>query len=441
MNPQNKNIDKYPYSLKNAFLNSESFSKGYLKDFNTVFDHLSQIQQPIYEWTNANFDDYLNDIHSGSENTINKNISMIKKIYIFSRNFYNLKPIEIKPTKESLDYIDRDIFFKSILSVFNYDLIRLQLTKYYRNLEYNFRDKLIFELAWLGMTSQEIKEFKYDQLNFYNSEIYIATKRSNYYIGRNILQDIEHTIKAEKYLLKRDYSYYEVDFKPSEYVIRSTISGKKTDNLKVANPSDMLKNSLQEVECPGIYLEWISLEAIRKSGIMYSFATGRTMNEVKKMYNIKLNSELKWLKKLSDEIYFDNPLKSIPIEGNDSEGDFSAKEGDIKLHFHKRRERNSKLAKLRKEKEKREKGVLECCACGFDFSAIYGIYGTDYIECHHIVALSDLSSTTQTRLSDLELVCSNCHSMIHKKTPFIAIADIKQMINKKYIEFIGNVNN
>ncbi|MCA2215827.1 HNH endonuclease [Jidongwangia harbinensis] len=49
-------------------------------------------------------------------------------------------------------------------------------------------------------------------------------------------------------------------------------------------------------------------------------------------------------------------------------------------------------------------------ACGFDFGPVYGPRGQDYIECHHRTPLHVIGETS-TRLTDLALVCSNCHSM------------------------------
>jgi 5-methylcytosine-specific restriction enzyme A len=46
------------------------------------------------------------------------------------------------------------------------------------------------------------------------------------------------------------------------------------------------------------------------------------------------------------------------------------------------------------------------------------VYGTElgegFIECHHRSPLSELDKPTKTTLDDLALVCSNCHSMLHR---------------------------
>lgn len=45
----------------------------------------------------------------------------------------------------------------------------------------------------------------------------------------------------------------------------------------------------------------------------------------------------------------------------------------------------------------------------------------------HTVALAD-SGSTRTRLSDLALLCSNCHRMIHRRRPFASIDELRQKI-------------
>jgi 5-methylcytosine-specific restriction enzyme A len=45
---------------------------------------------------------------------------------------------------------------------------------------------------------------------------------------------------------------------------------------------------------------------------------------------------------------------------------------------------------------------------GGGLAATYGQLGEDFIECHHRLPLST-TGERRTRLSDLALVCSNCH--------------------------------
>ena len=44
----------------------------------------------------------------------------------------------------------------------------------------------------------------------------------------------------------------------------------------------------------------------------------------------------------------------------------------------------------------------------------YPFLKKDTIEVHHIVPLAKLSGATKVRLSDLMLLCSNCHLAVHQ---------------------------
>lgn len=101
---------------------------------------------------------------------------------------------------------------------------------------------------------------------------------------------------------------------------------------------------------------------------------------------------------------------------NDDEG-FA--EGKKKLRVHICRERNYKVIKEAKDRYKKINGKLVCEVCGFDFNEKYGEIGEDFIEGHHIVPVSELKEGDLTKVDDIVLVCSNCHSMLHRKRPWI----------------------
>lgn len=96
-----------------------------------------------------------------------------------------------------------------------------------------------------------------------------------------------------------------------------------------------------------------------------------------------------------------------------------AAEGDASLVLHWRRERSEKLKKAKRDSVMQEKGCLACESCGFDFALEYGLLAPDYCEFHHLTPLSELQPNAKTALSDLAVVCSNCHSVIHLNRPML----------------------
>lgn len=71
-----------------------------------------------------------------------------------------------------------------------------------------------------------------------------------------------------------------------------------------------------------------------------------------------------------------------------------------------------------------------CKACGFDFETVYGPIGEGYIEVHHVESLARLApGTVLNPIVDLVPLCSNCHSMAHKRRPFpYSVDELKAMI-------------
>ena len=98
---------------------------------------------------------------------------------------------------------------------------------------------------------------------------------------------------------------------------------------------------------------------------------------------------------------------------------------------HKARERNQAVIKRAKEIFKQKHGKLFCQVCGFSFSERYGDIGLNFIEGHHTIPLSRLNAETKTRPSDIALVCSNCHRMLHRKRPWLEMSELKELIRSK----------
>jgi hypothetical protein len=106
-------------------------------------------------------------------------------------------------------------------------------------------------------------------------------------------------------------------------------------------------------------------------------------------------------------------------------------EGDKKLAKHLRFERfrNAGLVREAKKLFKEKRGRLFCELCNFDFEAVYGERGRDYIEAHHKVPISELDESREATVDDLAMLCSNCHRIVHRN-PWITIEDLDVLLNK-----------
>ena len=69
-----------------------------------------------------------------------------------------------------------------------------------------------------------------------------------------------------------------------------------------------------------------------------------------------------------------------------------------------------------------------CEVCGFDFKRVYDDYGYGFIECHHTKPLSEVEVGEKAKMTDLLLVCSNYHQMIHKRQPWLSVEDLRRLV-------------
>jgi 5-methylcytosine-specific restriction protein A len=101
----------------------------------------------------------------------------------------------------------------------------------------------------------------------------------------------------------------------------------------------------------------------------------------------------------------------IPL-ADDDEDDEEFPEGRILTRVHRRIERNRKLrAKL--IRERRKANLLRCDACLATNPTSDSRLDDAIFDAHHLIPISAQGSTT-TRLSDIALLCANCHHLIHR---------------------------
>ena len=109
------------------------------------------------------------------------------------------------------------------------------------------------------------------------------------------------------------------------------------------------------------------------------------------------------------------------------------REGELLTRLHVAFERNRTAVERKKEHILASSGRLECEACGFDFAAVYGDGGRGFAECHHVLPLAKLPGLRETRLSDLAVVCANCHRMLHRLQPQYSVDDLRELIVRQKV--------
>lgn len=127
------------------------------------------------------------------------------------------------------------------------------------------------------------------------------------------------------------------------------------------------------------------------------------------------------------EIEHEDVAKTIVAEAWEPEI-VDAAEGALVTRLHRYRERSRRITNAKKKQFIKRHGRLYCEACRFDFVETYGERGSGFIECHHIVPVSTMEPDRKTKLSELVLVCANCHRMIHSKRPWLEVEQLKALL-------------
>ena len=73
----------------------------------------------------------------------------------------------------------------------------------------------------------------------------------------------------------------------------------------------------------------------------------------------------------------------------------------------------------------------KCFVCQFDFAKNYGELGEKFIHVHHLKPLAEIGEAYSLNpVTDLRPVCPNCHAMLHRKVPALAIEELRALMDR-----------
>ena len=123
-------------------------------------------------------------------------------------------------------------------------------------------------------------------------------------------------------------------------------------------------------------------------------------------------------------------LKEIPAS-QESYEDSEFPEGREAEITHFRRERSPELVRAAKAQFLKTNGRLFCQVCDFDFKDKYGAVGEGFIEAHHTIPVKDLPPNGKTKVSDIALVCANCHRMLHRSKRWLGMNELRVILDER----------
>ncbi|WP_299003804.1 EVE domain-containing protein [uncultured Shewanella sp.] len=125
---------------------------------------------------------------------------------------------------------------------------------------------------------------------------------------------------------------------------------------------------------------------------------------------------------------------------DDPNDEYESDETRYRIRAHKLKERDPKLVRKAKESFVKEHNRLFCEACGYDFSKRYGF---SYAEAHHKKPLHLLKAGEKTKVSDLGILCANCHRAVHMidaEDPWLELLKLNKTHNNEFNLKIGKVD-
>jgi hypothetical protein len=122
--------------------------------------------------------------------------------------------------------------------------------------------------------------------------------------------------------------------------------------------------------------------------------------------------------------------KRVALQAVEEDPEELFREGKVLVQYrkHKRIERNPRLARAAKNRRLARDRYLRCEGCGFSFLQKYGDIGAGFIEAHHTVPLKSLKGERVASISDIALLCANCHRMVHQSDPLLPILKLVALL-------------
>lgn len=104
---------------------------------------------------------------------------------------------------------------------------------------------------------------------------------------------------------------------------------------------------------------------------------------------------------------------------------------DFLFQFHKNREDDPLVNKIKKEMVLTNSKSLKCEVCGFNSVSFFGELGNDLMEIHYSKELKNEPGLESSSMEDFIIVCSNCHKVLDKNLGILNPNDLKKIIRKR----------
>lgn len=463
---------------------------------NPVFEIVREIDKPIIEWSSEDVDRFMYEFYSTSPSTLQTRLSQLRKLHKHICKQKGIPPKKLDPTKKVYEYVYPDNLKAATITVKDFSEIRTRLVEYDVNGKVNARDRLIFELAWEGLTNEEMSalkekdiEFKFDK----NQNIVAAVlaisgknKRTLLIDDQETAQDIDDCINETHHYTEDYYNSKEkrYSYVQTEYLLKPIRVGSysKSNRLKAGRIWNILKKLFERTSYSNNNLDYLNIESIVRSRILWEFTREGTAKSVGDLVSLselaerfgRINDLHEYKYRRMAEIIFNidysgrKPRTRVGQGGNDLETDeltedvFTLPEDDDLEYQHKsclsepsktplepqnkpesfydkgtkRWRRNPKMAK-----EAMIFAEYRCESNKNHQTFLVPRLEHYFVEAHHLVPMSqqDRFNFSLDVPGNIIALCPNCHRAIHFSEKSIKGQLLKDlyMARQKLLEKFG----
>ncbi|WP_353894170.1 hypothetical protein PRVXH_000952 [Proteinivorax hydrogeniformans] len=286
-----------------------------ITDRKYIYSHIQEVENThgcFTKWNDDALRYYLQSFEATSPNSLHKYVQFLRNLYNYIAGEENIKIAKTYyiSQEELFSLIDRRKLNESILSLEQNRYIKNQLTVTKDGIEGNVRDKLIFELAWEGLSNEEIKLIKESDIEFTLTAeekviVLLNLKNRVHRIeDEEVVEDIKRCLKeTDYYLTLKNGRIRRMKYKESEYLIKPLNVGRGKIEEYLINPSHALMTVFRQnaIICEGINVGSLTVEEIRRSRIIYLLENNYSLETINLMYNVRHSNNLYWLRSIADE--------------------------------------------------------------------------------------------------------------------------------------------
>ena len=273
-----------------------------------------EVHKGLLSWNKDQIIMFLKEFKSISPVSLQKELTILREFSDFICKEENYKKRKYTLAKSMyILLIDTHRLLSVTLSYEQFQSIRMQLGFAASGETVNYRDKLIFELAWFGLTEVEIRMLKKDDIYFSKSKdgmniviLSLINDKNTIIDSIEVLEDIKMCIVTNKITrISKDGRFKTTWYKSSEYLIRPGLAGTKSSNDFFRKPTTALKGAFikQKITCQEIDMNALSLDDIRRSRLILLLSPQNEklfdFKTVLKLYNLKRVENIMWYRDVS----------------------------------------------------------------------------------------------------------------------------------------------